>query len=284
MTTISQLRAKGRHLLKQAQIESHGIDTDVLLMHVLDINKNTLLTEANRAVSDDCANEFLGLIAVRSGHAPIQYLTGKCEFMSLEFAVSPVVLIPRPDTEILVETILTAEKEENTRGLEIGAGSGCISISLEYYGNNITMWGADIKPDAVKVAAQNYKRIFSRDGVFIISDLFQNVPRGTLFNFIVSNPPYIETREIEQLDRCIRDYEPRIALDGGADGLDFYRKIVGQAGEYLKHDGRIYFEIGYNQAGAVKEILAAAGYVDIVILNDYAGKNRVIHARRVKNV
>ena len=281
MHTVNSLRAAGKNLLKEAGIASYAIDVDVLLMHVLNIDKNTLLTKLNRPVDNYCADRFMNLIGERSINVPVQYLTGKCEFMSLEFAVNSSTLIPRPDTEILVETILAAEKKENTQsGLEIGIGSGCISISLEYYAKNITMLGVDINPDAVAVAVQNYRSILSRDNIFMVSDIFENVPRGTLFDFIVSNPPYIETGEIERLDSNVKDYEPRLALDGGADGLKFYREIVEQAAEYLKKGGRIYFEIGYNQARAVKNILEDAGYADIMILSDYAGKDRIVWARR----
>jgi len=267
------LRTTGKSLLKEAGVDSYAIDADVLLMHVLGIDKNTLLISPDRPVGSADAERFMELINARCNKTPVQYLIGKCEFMSLEFAVNPHVLIPRPDTEVLVETILVAES--NASGLEIGVGTGCISISLEHYGNNITMHGVDISPEAVGVATHNAgKRIF------MVSDLFDNVSRGTLFDFIVSNPPYIETEEIEGLDSGVKDFEPRLALDGGVDGLDFYRRIVKQAREYLVSDGRIYFEIGYNQARAAGEILAAAGYVDIVVIDDYAGKNRVVTARR----
>jgi len=271
----------GRNPLKEVGIKSYTIDTDVLLMHVLQIDKNTLLTNPNQTVDNDCSAKFMHLIKRRTKNTPIEYLTGKCEFMSLEFLVDSSTLIPRPDTEILVETILTAEKGESTRGLEIGIGSGCISISLEHYAKNISMHGVDINHQAVQVAGTNYKRVLGKKSPFIISDLFNNVPRGTLFDFIVSNPPYIETDEIERLECNVKDYEPRGALDGGIDGLDFYRKIAEQGKEYLGKRGRIYFEIGYNQARAVQEILANEGYVDTEILNDYADKNRAVKARRV---
>jgi len=279
--TIGSLRATSKSLLKEAGVDSYAIDADVLLMHVLDIDKNTLLTNPDRPVGSADADRFIELINARCNKTPVQYLTGKCEFMSLEFAVNPHVLIPRPDTEILVETILAAESDAS--GLEIGVGTGCISISLEHYGNNIIMHGVDISPEAVGVATLNAER-FSASLRMTCSDLFENVPRGTLFDFIVSNPPYIETEEIGRLDSGVKDFEPRLALDGGVDGLDFYRRIVKQAWEYLASDGRIYFEIGYNQARAVGEILEATGYVDIVVIDDYAGKSRVVTARRAQNV
>ena len=285
MHTVNSLRAAGKNILKEAKIAGYAIDADVLLMHVLNIDKNVLLTKPNRPVDNDCADRFMNLINERSNNVPVQYLTGKCEFMSLEFVVDKNVLIPRPDTEILVETILEQEEAGPVNGFEIGIGSGCISISLEYYGVNMTMQGVDISEAAVAVSSHNWKRIFKSSALhkdkFFVSNLFENVPRGTLFDFIVSNPPYIETGEIERLDSNVKDYEPRLALDGGVDGLKFYREIAGQAAEYLNRDGKIYFEIGYNQARTVKNILEDAGYADIMTLNDYAGKNRVIWARRV---
>jgi len=260
-------------------IESSFLDVDVLLMHVLEIDRNTLLTNHDRAVKEDDAYKFARLIDGRSSNIPIQYLVGKCEFMSLEFIVDENVLIPRPDTEILVETVLTQEISF-ANGLEIGVGSGCISISLEHYAKNIKMRGVDISNRAVQVAAQNYGRIISGENIFFVSNLFENVPRGTLFDFIVSNPPYIEAAEIERLDNNVKDYEPRLALDGGPDGLQFYRDICAQAGNYLTAQGRIYFEIGYNQADAVKQILADNGFSNINVIKDLADKNRVIWARR----
>jgi len=249
-------------------------------MYVLEIDKNTLLTRPDCAVSEDDADKFMQLIDARKGNVPIQYLTGECEFMSLEFMVNESVLIPRPDTEILVEIVLAQEPVEPVNGLEIGIGSGCISISLEYHADNIKMCGVDISEAAVRVAAQNYKRIISDESIFFVSNLFDNVPRGTLFDFIVSNPPYIEAAEIERLGNNVKDYEPRCALDGGLDGLQFYRDICAAASNYLTPRGRIYFEIGYNQAKAVEQILSDNGFVNINVVKDLAGKDRVIMARR----
>ena len=298
MMTISKLRAYGREFLKPTGIENYFLDVDVLLMHVLEIDKNTLLTDLRHPISENDARKFIRLIHDRGNNAPIQYLTGKCEFMSLDFIVNKDVLIPRPDTETLVETILENETSGNITGFEIGVGCGCISVSLEYYAEYITMYGADISKDAVWIANENWVRLLQtlstirgakkenyidklfKNTKFRVSNLFDNVPRGTLFDFVVSNPPYIETKEIERLDKCIKDFEPRIALDGGADGLDFYRQITEQAGKYLADGGRIYFEIGYNQADAVERILNDSGFSDIDIVQDLAGKDRVIWARR----
>lgn len=273
MKTICSARAKGRELLKNAGIDTYALDTDLLLMHALKIDKNVLLTNPNQPIDKIAATDFQNLLESRLRHKPIQYILGKCEFMSLEFIVNENVLLPRPDTEILVETILSKEKSAN--GLEIGVGSGCISISLAYYGENITMLGVDISPDAVEIARKNQKE---GQVEFRTSDLFENVPRGTFFDFVVSNPPYIKAGDIGGLGMQVKDYEPKIALDGGVDGLEFYRQIVRQAKEYLAERGRIYFEIGHDQGLDVKNILVEAGFDNIKVVKDLAGRDRVVCA------
>ena len=278
MPTINQLRIMGRQALKQAGIDSHIIDTDVLLMHVLNIDKNTLLINPDTPVGDDNAKIFHEMLERRRKKTPIQYIIGKCEFMSLEFAVTENVLIPRPDTEILVETILVKEAA-SAHGLEIGIGSGCISVSLEYHSGHIKMTGVDICAKAIETAGHNQLTINSRPHNFFVSNLFENVPRGT-FCFIVSNPPYICSADIDGLEENVKGFEPKIALDGGVDGLEFYRKIVNQAPEYLSPRGRIYFEIGHDQADAVAKILDFAGFVNIKIAKDLAGRDRVVHGER----
>ena len=278
MKTISELRSHGRQTLKSGGIESYHIDTDVLLMHVLAIDKNTLLTNPDMSIRGIDFIAFCKLIEQRRKKTPIQYITGKCEFMSLEFAVDENVLIPRPDTEILVETILAVESAP-ANGLEIGIGSGCISISLEYHANHIKMSGVDISAKAVEIATANQIAINNRPHNFFVGNLFENVPRGT-FSFIVSNPPFICSDEIDVLEENVKGFEPRIALDGGADGLDFYHKIAKQAPHYLEQGGRIYFEIGYSQAADVTDILTSSGFVNVKIVKDLAGLDRVVWAAR----
>lgn len=275
MRTINALRAEGRRQLK----DGCHIDVDVLLMHILQIDKNTMLTNPERLVDEDDATEFSRLIALRYKNTPTQYLTGKCEFMSLIFMVDKSVLIPRPDTEILVETVLA--NETSGVGLEIGVGSGCVSISLEYYAKGIIMHGVDISRVAVRVAGQNHQRLLNCKSRFFVSDLFENVPLGTLYDFVVSNPPYIETQEIGNLAENVKGFEPKIALDGGTNGLKFYRRICEKVGDYLTAGGRIYFEIGHNQSVDVKHILCRAGFSDVHIVKDLAGRDRVMWGKKV---
>ena len=293
---LGTLRAEGRGALKKAGIQEYSLDADVLLMHKLKIDKNTLLTNFRLQVSESDAYAYTRLINARCKGCPIAYLTGRREFMSISFMVNANVLIPRPDTEILVETILLKENSGNHNGLEIGIGSGCISISLEYYGQGIYMRGVDISKTAVWVALQNYVRIprlldarskkklglidrVFGNSIFRASDMFENVPRGKYFDFIVSNPPYIETNELKKLPKTVKDYEPILALDGGEGGLKFYKEIAQKAGRHLINGGRLYFEIGYNQAEAVKYIMTEAGFGDIEVVKDLAGHDRVVYGK-----
>ncbi|MCL2396451.1 MAG: peptide chain release factor N(5)-glutamine methyltransferase [Defluviitaleaceae bacterium] len=261
-------------MLKEAEVDSYVIDADVLLMHVLGVDKNVLLMESDRVISDTDAERFWVFVKKRLGKMPVQYIVGKCEFMSMEFVVDENVLIPRPDTEILVETVLSKEKS-GMKGLEIGIGSGCISVALAHHGG-INMMGVDISPKAVDIARQNASK-WRQNCNFIVSDMFANVSHRTLFDFVVSNPPYIPTADIEQLGENVKSHEPRNALDGGPDGLRFYRDICRDVTEYMTPGGRIYFEIGYDQGHAVKHILCMAGFSDINIIKDLAGHDRVIH-------
>jgi release factor glutamine methyltransferase len=289
---LADLRAWGRDVLRASSIENYAHETDILLMDTLDMDKNALLTKGDFEPPTALVELFRKSIDRRRAHMPLQYVVGRWEFMSLEFNLGAGnVLIPRADTEVLVQTIM-AEEPPGARGLEIGLGSGCISIALEYHGDMV-MTGVEICPDALEVAKANHESIFGRQNVFggsakkaqkrasrfILSDLFQNVPRGTLFDFIVSNPPYISKGEIEMLNKSVKDFEPHVALYGGDDGLDFYKKIVAVAGEYLVPDGGIYFEIGRDQADAVKKILYRSGFSDINIVKDLARHDRVIFAR-----
>lgn len=281
MRTFNEYRTHGRNALKQAGIASYALDADLLLMHATQVDLNTILTNPHMLVSDHAAAVFHDLIQQSCRHVPIQYILGKCEFMSLEFAVSSSVLIPRPDTEILVEAALAtaASLQRPLHGLEIGVGSGCISISLAHHAENITMLGVDISPQALQIAQQNCVMHGVDSKVQLLqSDLFENVPRGTFFDLIISNPPYIKSGDIRALGTNVRDYEPHLALDGGMDGLDFYRRIASVAPQYLYEGGGVFLEIGHDQGGDVTGILVAAGFVDIEVMRDLAGRERVVRA------
>ena len=272
---IDELRARGRQVLKGLGIESFALDADLLIMHVMGFDKNELLINGGAPVPEGLVARFEEMLARRCKFEPMQYILGRCEFMSLEFLVNENVLIPRGDTEILVETVLA--NEANARGLEIGVGSGCVSISIAHYGEGIEMLGVDICPGALRVAALNGERLAGDGGPeFALSDLFEGIAPGRTFDFIVSNPPYIRTGEIAGLGAGVRDYEPVAALDGGVDGLDFYRRIAARAGGYLVRGGRIYFEIGCEQGEDVANLLSEHGFYSVRVVKDLAGLDRVV--------
>ena len=225
--------------------------------------------------------QYEGFFAERESGRPTQYILGTWEFMGLPFSVGEGVLIPRGDTEILVETILEKQQTEPLRTiLDIGTGSGCIPVSLSHYGQFEYVLAVDISRKALgyatKNAAANHAEIS-----FYESDLFQNVPaqwRGQL-DAIVSNPPYIPKEDIAGLMTEVKDFEPINALDGGADGLDFYRAIVAEGRAWLKEGGWLFFEIGYDQGEALRTLLADFGYTEIGIRQDLAGLDRVAFGR-----
>lgn len=241
--------------------------------------------EANEADSgraseiSECLERFRQMTELRSRHIPLQQLTGHQEFMGLDFLVNEHVLIPRQDTETLVETVLheLEGRGAGQRILDLCTGSGCIGISLERLAPvPVSVLGADISEEALSVAKENSRRLNCERFELCRSNLFEQV-EGT-FDLIVSNPPYIPSAVIETLDEEVRLYEPRLALDGESDGLAFYRRIAKESVRFLRRGGRIYLEIGYDQGSAVRELLAAEGFSDIRIIRDLSGLDRVAAA------
>ena len=205
----------------------------------------------------------------------MQYLTGSTEFMGLPFFVNESVLIPRQDTEVLVETALAMMKPE-CRLLDMCTGSGCILLSLAKLGTVAEGVGVDISEGALKVAERNRENLGLPQVRLVHSNLFESVEG--VFDMIVSNPPYIPTEDIEDLMREVRDHEPHLALDGSKDGLLFYRKLAEESGRYLVPGGSLLFEIGYDQGEAVSQLLDQAGFKDIHVKKDLAGLDRVVYA------
>ena len=214
------------------------------------------------------------LIERRAKRIPLQQITGEQEFMGLSFRVNEHVLIPRQDTEILVEEIMR-DLHDGIRILDMCTGSGCILLSLLHYSNDCSGVGVDVSEDALAIARQNADRLAEKQAVFIQSDLFEKVEGS--FDLIVSNPPYIRSQEIAGLMPEVREHEPHLALDGKDDGLHFYREIIKGAMPHLKRGGQLFFEIGYDQGEAVQALLAANGYTEIAVVKDYAGLDRVVY-------
>lgn len=262
--------------LEAADIEEARLDARLLLEYVCHTTRQDLLVHGDLLITKQEYAEYHELIAKRGRHIPLQHLTGLTEFMGLAFEVNEHVLIPRQDTEILVEEILR-RGEDNLRILDMCTGSGCILLSLLHYSNKSSGVGVDVSQEALLVAARNAERLGIEDATFLQSDLFAGVERQEKYDVIVSNPPYIESGVIPTLMEEVRAHEPLQALDGGEDGLFFYRQITREAAGYLKRGGTLFYEIGYQQAQAVSGLMAEQGYCAIEVVKDYAGLDRVVY-------
>ena len=278
--TYAEAYEKGKNILTEAGIAEAGLEARLLLEHVCGTGRNDLLVHGDRLVEDVQCSSYEQLLTGRADRIPLQYLTGCQEFMGLNFAADRHVLIPRQDTEILVEEVLK-NLHDGMEILDMCTGSGCILISLLRYSNDCAGLGVDISGWALRVAEKNAQNIlsgFSGKVRFLESDLFENVEE--MFDVIVSNPPYIPAGDMEGLMPEVRDYEPRIALDGGEDGLVFYRKILEESRSHLKKGGMLFFEIGYDQGRAVSKMMRETGFLDVQVRKDYAGLDRVVFGTR----
>ncbi len=278
MVKLKELRKKSTEILKGCQNDSPLADTDYILTH-LGFSKTDLIL-GEKEVDQNTETVFWKYIKRLESGDPVQYITGSCEFMSLDFEVTPATLIPRSDTEILVEAVIQAANTiPNPKILEVGSGSGCIAISLAHYIPNSKVISVDISDDALDVARRNAaaNRVSDRTD-FVKHNIFDG------FNFckdipdiIVSNPPYIPKADILTLDKKVKDFEPLTALDGGDDGLDFYRFIAQNCN--LSKNGYLAFEVGINQAKYVAEIMSQR-FEDIKIIPDLAGIERVVTGKQ----
>ncbi len=262
----------GKEALTAAGIGEAELDARLLLETVCHTTRNDLLVHGDREVAQEEERQYRDWIARRASRIPLQHITGVQEFMGLEFLVNENVLIPRQDTEILVEEVLR-ELTDGSRILDLCTGSGCILLSLLRYSNDCVGVGSDISRKALDVARRNADRLGIRAD-FLCGDLFEKVEGR--YDFIVSNPPYIASGEIEGLMDEVRLHEPLSALDGHEDGLFFYRRIVGECPDYLVRGGSLYLEIGWDQGEAVKSLLEKAGFHEVHVTKDYAGLDRVV--------
>ena len=279
--TLKQLYKVGTVKLAEEGIEEFSLDAWYLLEYVTGVSKAMYFAEPERAVSEENADRYIDCIRRRAARIPLQHITGEQEFMGYPFYVNEHVLIPRQDTEILVEEAIQVMRPK-MKVLDMCTGSGCIVLSIlkmcreKYYMTDLQGIGADVSEEALKVARENSRRL----GVpvtWIQSDLFAKIPEEEKYDVIVSNPPYIETAVIDTLQEEVRLHDPYIALDGKEDGLYFYRRIISEAGKYLKPQGKLMFEIGCDQAEAVEELMKNASYEQITVKKDLAGLDRVVY-------
>lgn len=281
---LSQALIDGKRFLKGNNIEQYALDAELIMMFIMGFTKVELFTKNDAELSDNAYEDYRNLLEKRAKGVPLQYITGECEFMSLPFIVNENVLVPRPDTETLVEKILECIKSNDIKTvMDIGTGTGCIPISLIHYGD-IDAYAVDISIDAIEIAIKNAKRNNVEDKIcFINSNLFESVPEELYgkIDVIVSNPPYIPTGDLKGLMREVRDNEPIIALDGGKDGLYFYKRIVSECGDILKSKGYLFFEIGYNQGDSVSSLMVQNGFENIEVIKDLYGNDRVVCGKRI---
>lgn len=316
--TLRKLYEEGRNVLLDAGVPDAELDARMLLCEAFGMSAAEYLLSAERELSElyesselaGMQEDYLNYIALRNRRMPLQHILGRTQFMGLDFAVNSDVLIPRQDTETLVEQVLYDFPQADLRVLDLCTGSGCIAASLAVLGGYRQVVGADISMDALYVARENTMRllreadqrqsarrslmqsIFRRDEEefqqqvrFVRTDLFSGLSDVMeelgleRFDVIVSNPPYIKTGDLARLEPEVRDFEPRMALDGDADGLRFYRKISDEAGAYLSDGGSLYLEIGADEAADVEQLLADAGFAEIRVIKDLAGNDRVVRAR-----
>ena len=262
----------GRDLLQKSGVADYELDAWYLMEYACKMDKSQYYLHALEEMEDETFQEYGLLLKKRGARVPLQYITGVQEFMGLNFKVNSHVLVPRQDTETLVEEALKV-LEPGMEILDLCTGSGCIIVSLlKLAGMAVRGTASDISKQALLIAKENAKNN-QVEVELVRSDLFQNITGA--FDMIISNPPYIPTEEIANLMPEVRNFEPLEALDGAEDGLAFYRKIVGRAKEFLKSNGYLYFEIGYNQGGRVAFLMEEYGFRNVKVIKDLAGNDRV---------
>lgn len=309
--TWQLLLDEGTQKLRKANVPEAGLDAKYLLFEAFHTDMAHFLLDRGRSLPHEASvreavAKYRDMIEKRAARIPLQQITGSCEFMGLEFCVNEYVLIPRQDTETLVEQVLKDYEGKDPEILDMCTGSGCIGFSLGVLGKFGHITAADVSQKALRVALKNGRRLYSQNfrgklvsallaeepwrlkytysfckeyGFTLVqSDLFSSFGEKEKFDVIVSNPPYIPTKVIEGLEPEVRDHDPMLALDGKEDGLYFYKRLAEECRDYLKPGGSVYFEIGHDQAGAVGQLLAQAGFAEIRVIKDAPGQDRVVRA------
>ena len=279
---INELLKKGVALIQGKQYINPVLESILVLSRILEVDKSYIWAHGDEGVSDQTRDRFLEIMNMRKEDIPLEYIFNQREFYGIDFYVEEGVLIPRPETELLVDYVIEyvnkKYRDQSIKILEIGIGSGAISLSLGKILDKARVYGVDIEDVPLRVSGKNLQDLNLNNVEFFKSDLFENVRSRGLkdFQVILSNPPYIESGEISKLQKQVKNYEPATALDGGADGLDFYRRISKEAMFYLNRGGLLIYEIGYKQGPKVKSILEDLGYENIEVLKDYQGHDRIV--------
>lgn len=273
--TIREVLTNIRERLQNAGIEDFEYESWAFLDWKLHIDRAEFYMNPNGEVKEELLAELESVLKQREQRVPLQYLMGECEFMGYDFYVDERVLIPRQDTECLVELAVESirQKPAKVKVLDLCTGSGCIGISVAKLCPDSEVTLADISDGALSVAKKNAQNLEAKV-TLIKGNLFENIE--SRFDYILSNPPYIPSEVIEGLMPEVKEHEPRLALDGEADGLSFYRKIINEAPDYLKPDGRIYFEIGAEQGEDLTRLMNARGFSEVKVHKDLAGLDRIV--------
>ncbi len=275
--TFKQALDKGILLLESEKIVDARIDAWYLLSYISQLTRAQYFLKQNEEIDELTLYKYQEMLLKRASHIPLQHITGEQDFMGITFWVNEHVLIPRQDTETLVEEALKVIPS-GSHILDLCTGSGCVIISLVVLGQGYTGIGVDISEEALTVAKENGNRLVGSRVEFESGNLFDKVTGK--FNAIVSNPPYIPSKDIEVLAPEVKEHEPRLALDGTDDGLYFYRVITEKAPEYLNDDGWLLVEIGYDQGPDVYALFVENGFKDVEVIKDLAGNNRVVKGHK----
>ena len=282
MTVLEGIQKSAEFLAKKG-VEPPRLHAELLLAHLLKMPRMKLYLNFERSLTPGETDALRELVRRRGQREPLQHITGSTSFCGLEIAVNRHVLIPRPETELLAEAawaFLSTLNPQPSTALDFGTGSGCLAIAVAAKSPGAKIFALDVSAAALALARQNAVANQATSRIeFVESDGFAALPSDSRFDLIVSNPPYIPTAEIETLEPEVRDYDPRSALDGGTDGLDFYRRLAVEAGKFLKPAGKIMLEFGEGQAAAIREIFEKQNWVVEAIRPDYTQRERILIAR-----
>jgi release factor glutamine methyltransferase len=282
--TILTLIEWGAQYLKERGFEDARLNIELLLSHVLHLKRIDLYTNFDRPLEAKALGEFKSVLQRRLKHEPIQYIIGEAEFMGIPLYVNPSVLIPRPETEELVEKVLEWIKgleAPRIEVLDIGTGSGNIPIAIERFSSNSHITSIDVSAEALEVAARNVERHHCSRVALARLDVFAEILPGKMFDVIVANPPYISAAELQGLQPEVRDFEPKVATSDNADGLRLVRRICKVAAKKLRAGGLLLMEVAYNQGAEAKRIALEVGLSNVDVLSDLAGNERMLQGRRV---